>query len=115
MQELELRQKTGGTTVCFKDRCTLTEVESLCADLRALLFETKPAALQLDCSAVGDCDLSFIQLLLSVRTTGKASGIPVSLSAPAQGALALTLDRAGLSRPVENGTGWFDPFWAGGQ
>jgi anti-anti-sigma regulatory factor len=51
---------------------------------------------RIDCSAVTDADVSFIQLILAARRSAAAEGKTISLARPASGALLVRLMQAGL-------------------
>ncbi len=70
-----------------------------CAEqTRSLLLEALHGCspLCLDCSAVEDADLSFVQLLLSARKTAERSGKILTLAHDASGAFLHALSRAGF-------------------
>jgi anti-anti-sigma regulatory factor len=109
-------QDVGGAAVLeFSGRCSIVEAEDVLLRVKESLGGEGVSRLIFDCSAVVEADVTFVQILLSAKVTGKARGVSVELSAPAQGALAEVLERAGLTRPAEGGMRWFDSFWAGGR
>jgi hypothetical protein len=57
------------------------------------------AAMAIDCRAVTEMDLSFLQLVLSARKTAAAARKGLSFIPPATGVLSDTLGRAGLAGP----------------
>ncbi len=71
--------------------CTLRDV----AELRqALLTALRQDTMVLDCTAVTEVDLSFVQLVLAARNSAGANRLTVH--APPAGALAQTLIRGGF-------------------
>jgi anti-anti-sigma regulatory factor len=73
---------------------TLRTVETT----RAKLLETmeRHQALEIDCSAATEIDLSFIQLLLSARTSAQSAGKTIALAQPLSGVLSDVLQRGGF-------------------
>ena len=70
-----------------------------------------PAAIAIDCSAAGEVDLTFIQLLIAARISACASGQRISLAACPDGTLLDALIRGGFQLEPEAGGG----FWFRGQ
>lgn len=64
-------------------------------------------AVEIDCSAVTDVDLSLVQTILAARRSAAAFGATLTLAHPASGALLDTLTRAGLLGGPSND----DAFW----
>ncbi|MEG3175622.1 STAS domain-containing protein [Sphingomonas sp. RB3P16] len=64
-----------------------------------------------DVAALAECDLSFVQLLLAMRTHLQGNGATLSLAQPAGPALRALLDRAGFgnSNPDDS------QFWFHGE
>jgi anti-anti-sigma regulatory factor len=84
-------------------------VEAAYARLREA--SARHADLDIDCGAVDEADLSFIQLLLATRESARCAGRRIRLTAPAGGVLHETLRRGGFLGA--NGT---DPaFWWRGE
>lgn len=54
-------------------------------------------SITIDCSDAADVDVTFIQTLISARRTAEAQGKHFELTAPADGVLAATLARLGMS------------------
>ena len=62
----------------------------------------------MDVSALAECDLSFVQLVLALRALLKKDGATLSLSQPAGSALCALLDRAGFGEPdPDDAQFWF--------
>jgi ABC-type transporter Mla MlaB component len=73
------------------------------ADELAVLFRTAVAEstrLILEVSDVSEADLSFVQLVESLRRSSARSGAGVRLARPAEGALLSLLDRGGFLDPA---------------
>ncbi len=68
-------------------------------------------AVEIDCSGLGEVDLSFVQLLLSARKTALACGKSLALSHPASGALLDALRRGGFLVAVDGVTKDDETFW----
>ena len=81
---------------------TLRTIEATTAAVRDLLAQHPHV--EIVCGAVGEADLTLVQLLLSARRTAEQSGKRVTLAAPASGALLDALRRGGLAEAA-------DPFW----
>lgn len=64
------------------------------------------ADVEVDCSAVDACDLSFVQLLVAARKSAAANGVALRLAAPAAGALLETVRRSGLLQAAEERRFW---------
>jgi ABC-type transporter Mla MlaB component len=69
------------------------------AALRATFVEAfdTPGDVDLDCAAITEVDLSFVQLLESARRHCADAGRALRLTQPAQGAVAALLERAGFA------------------
>ena len=61
----------------------------------------------LDCDAIEEADLAFLQLILAARKSAKQAGKSLALTAPATGTLLATLDSAGI-RPEGDYRFWFE-------
>jgi len=83
-----------GNRLILKGPATMRTIEAIHARLSRLI-EEKPAV-EIDCSAATEVDLSLIQLLLAARKGANASGKTLILSRPASGALRDALMRSGL-------------------
>jgi hypothetical protein len=55
------------------------------------------ADIAVDCAALADIDLSFLQIVVAARAELAASGRTLSLTAPDDGPLAALLQRAGFA------------------
>lgn len=67
-------------------------------DIHAALqdYASSSTKIELDLDTCEDVDLSFLQLVESVRKSAAASGKPVTLSRPANDAVRTALKRAGF-------------------
>jgi ABC-type transporter Mla MlaB component len=74
----------------------LTTIYAETAHLRLKDALGKSSSIEIDCSGATEVDLSFVQLLLSVRKSGQLAGKSVRLSTPATGPLLEALRRGGL-------------------
>ncbi|MFV3126198.1 STAS domain-containing protein [Niveispirillum sp. KHB5.9] len=74
--------------------CTVRTAE----DMHALLTRAVAdhSVLEIDCSAVEEADLSFVQLLLAARESARRAGHTLRLAQSATGALHDTLHRGGF-------------------
>ena len=73
---------------------TIGSAESIAEVLKSALAQSSPIVI--DCDAVEDADISFIQLVLAARQSAKHLGKDVELKSPASGALRSILVQAGL-------------------
>lgn len=71
-------------------------------------------SLTLDCDALVEADLSFVQLLLALRKSADRLGIPVSLKEGASGALLQLLARSGFLTAPAGDPEHDDHFWLKG-
>ncbi len=78
---------SGPRTIRYADQTRSLLSEALCAH----------SAIGLDCSAVTEADLSFVQLLISGRMSAEASGKTVTLVHPPSGIFLQTLSKAGFT------------------
>lgn len=58
---------------------------------------SRNTAVVIDCSDVVDVDVTFLQILISARRSAEAQSKHFELSAPADGVLAVALERLGTS------------------
>ncbi len=72
---------------------TIREAAEMHADLRAALLH---GAVLLDCSAVTETDLTFVQLILAARRGAVAAGHSFAVREPIPAALADVLRRGGF-------------------
>lgn len=123
----------AGVRVVLDGALTMRTVDAVRATLRQILetapaetapLETAPletpagetppgAAVMIDCRAAGEVDLTFIQLLIASRVSGRHLGRSVNLAAAPDGALLDTLTRGGfrvVSESASDGTAgfWFE-------
>jgi ABC-type transporter Mla MlaB component len=76
---------------------------------RLLEMSGRHAVLEIDCSAVDEADLSFIQLLLAARESARRSGRTVRLAHPVTGALREALQRGGFLEAAADQAFWLRP------
>jgi ABC-type transporter Mla MlaB component len=76
-------------------------------ETRTLLLEALQGSspVTLDCSAVAEADLSFVQLLFAARRSAQLSGNVVTLAHSASGVLQQALSRAGFELAPDPLTG----------
>jgi ABC-type transporter Mla MlaB component len=81
-------------------------------DVHAKLLEmtARYRALDIDCSAAEEIDLSFVQLLIAARLSARLRGRSVTLTRPAGGLLRAALERGGLLSGTETAD---RAFWLG--
>jgi hypothetical protein len=80
------------------------------ATFAAPLLEAAQAGkdVTLDAEALAECDLSFVQLVLALRTHLKTAGATLGFAQPAGPALRALLERAGFGAPSsEDAHFWF--------
>lgn len=82
------------TVTCAGELC-LPRAEEIRDSLLAALDLAQPVAI--DLSEATEIDLSIIQLILAARLSAERRGLPLRLTAPAEGLLAATLHAAGLT------------------
>lgn len=73
---------------------TIRSIEAAHAQLRGLL--ATHAAVEIDCTATTEADISLVQLLLAARRSAEQSGKTIVLAKPAGGALLDVLSRGGF-------------------
>jgi ABC-type transporter Mla MlaB component len=78
---------SGPRTIRYADQTRSLLIDALCAH----------SAINLDCSAVTEADLSLVQLLISGRVSGQLSDKTVTLLHPPSGAFLQTLSKAGFT------------------
>jgi anti-anti-sigma regulatory factor len=80
--------------VALSGTLTLRNIE----DVRGWLLDAIQThqAITIDCAAVTEVDLSFLQLIIAARKSAASAGKSFSLAQPAAGAFLDTLGRAGL-------------------
>jgi len=69
-------------------------------------------AIEIDCNAVAELDLSLIQLVLAAKRSADKADKSLTLAAPASGKLRAALDRAGFLAAAVRGPG--EAFWLKG-
>jgi len=87
---------------------TVGASEAIGASLKAAL-STFPNVV-VDCSAIEEADISFVQLLIAARRSAKRGGKKLRLKSPASGQLLSILVRSGLVSK-ESGQSEDDKFW----
>jgi hypothetical protein len=84
---------------------TIREAEGTLQALRDALAAAPSVAL--DCDAVEEADLAFLQLILAARKSARQAGKNLNMTAPASGPLLAALDSAGI-RPEGDYRFWFE-------
>jgi anti-anti-sigma regulatory factor len=84
---------------------TIREAEDVAQVLRNAL--DGESDIVLDCNAIEDVDLTFLQLVIAGRRSAQRAGKGFALAAPARGALLAALDRTGI-RPEGEHLFWFE-------
>ena len=69
----------------------------------------------LDCAAVDEVDLTFLQMIIAARKAAEASGRELRLASPAGGVLLDALHRSGLLVGPEGSSLPEDAFWTKGE
>jgi ABC-type transporter Mla MlaB component len=83
------------STVECGDNLTIAQAQSLCAAITKALSAN--AAVKIECSEATEVDLTFIQLLVSAQRSAEAQHKHLEIAAPVGGALAIVLERLGIS------------------
>jgi ABC-type transporter Mla MlaB component len=95
----------------FEGALTMRTVEAVRATLLTAIEPPSglpPAGIAIDCSTASEIDLTFIQLLIAVRVSTRATGRSINLLPSPDGALLDTLTRGGFRVVPESGSGfWF--------
>jgi anti-anti-sigma regulatory factor len=84
---------------------TIREAENTAQSLRDAL--TGNDAIILDCGAIEEADLTFLQLVIAARKSARRDGKNLALAATARGPLLAALDKAGI-RPDGEHLFWFE-------
>ena len=84
----------GERTISFAGEVTISNIGEARDQLGALLNEQR--AVTIDVEDLAETDLTFIQLLEAVRRKAGETGVGLSLSKPAAGALLEVLRRGGF-------------------
>lgn len=122
-EKMNTAQSTGASLSCTSNEQrarvrlsgpqTIAQAQATHADLARALSTAEATDIEIDCADVTEADLAFLQLLIATVEGARLSGHAVTLSGPAQGAVAEALVKAGLSHPAGPDHGWLNPFWAG--
>jgi hypothetical protein len=91
---------------------TIRVIEAAHAKLRDLL--STHTAIEIDCTATTEADLSLVQLLLAARHSAENSGKTVVLAQPAAGALLDVLSRGGFLDAAAGSATADSEFWLRG-
>jgi ABC-type transporter Mla MlaB component len=97
--------------LAFDGALTMRTAETLCTTLREAIGQQVDVSI--DCTAAGEVDLTFVQLLVAARASARRSGRTVTLAAQPEGTWLHTLTRAGFritheDRPGEARAYWFE-------
>jgi hypothetical protein len=84
---------------------TIREAEDTARALRDIL--TAESAILLDCGAIEETDLTFLQLVIAARKSAVRDGKTLALASPAEGVLLTALAQAGI-RPDGSRQFWFE-------
>jgi anti-anti-sigma regulatory factor len=109
-----MRSRSKARNTVEVERCvldgalTLRTIEATRAKLLEMM--DRHQALEIDCSAATEIDLSFIQLLLSARTSAQSAGKTIALAQPA-GVLCDVLQRGGFLGAVPGQATVDEAFW----
>jgi anti-anti-sigma regulatory factor len=110
------RSVTSGTTekgrLALSESVTIRNIEAVREELLAMM--QRQPAVEVDCAALAQGDLSLIQLLLSARKSAGNSGGAIVLAQPAAGILRDLLTRAGLLAAAGGPPREEDAFWLQG-
>ncbi|MDO8608639.1 MAG: STAS domain-containing protein [Phaeospirillum sp.] len=91
----------------FSGAATIRHADEIAGRLKQALSSSD--RIEVDCTAVTEVDIAFIQLILAARKTAEAAGKTLTLSAPAVGALLEALTICGTQ------DGPRAQFWLGGR
>ncbi len=98
------------STIAFEGEQTIRTIGDAAARLRDAL--ESGAVVEIDCRAVTESDLCFVQLLLAARKSAAARGVELRLAAPAEGALHACLRTGGfLGDGVDRSASTEARFW----
>jgi hypothetical protein len=90
--------------------CTVRTADDVHAKL--LEMTARYRALDIDCRAAEEIDLSFVQLLLATRLSARLGARSVTLAHPAGGLLRAALERGGFLSGTETAD---QAFWLGSE
>jgi anti-anti-sigma regulatory factor len=98
-----------GNIIAWDGELSVAQAEEVHDRFRAALADGRPIVV--DCSAIEDADISFIQLLIAARTSARRRGVPFRLKQPVGESFLAVLRRCGffLEAPLPQ-----DDFWTGG-
>ncbi|MEW5726301.1 MAG: STAS domain-containing protein [Pseudomonadota bacterium] len=85
---------TAPTTIVFEGEQTIRTVAAAADRLKDGL--AGGGAVEIDCRAVTEADLTFVQVLLAARKASARRGIGLALAAPADGPLLACLKSGGF-------------------
>lgn len=100
------------TRVVLDGAQTLRNIHEAHDLLRATLADHP--TVEVDCEAVTEFDLSFVQLLLSAKRSADKTGRSFGLTSPATGQLRAVLERAGFLAAAPNELNDNAAFWSKG-
>jgi len=95
--------------IAWGGEISVAQAEEVHDRFRAALADGRPIVV--DCSAIEDVDISFIQLLIAARTSARRRGVPFRLTQPVGEPFLAVLRCCGflLEAPLPQ-----DDFWTGG-
>jgi len=109
----------AGVRLVLEGALTIGTAETVRATLRAAIERPPDGVatdIAIDCSAAGDIDLTFVQLLIATRISADLLGKTVRLAGSPDGALLNTLTRGGFRIVPDRSSAGHDPaetdgFW----
>ena len=103
----------GSAKLCFRGAMTIQTADASRGEVLKALGSAGVREIVIDCSAVDEVDVTFIQMLLTARVGAMAMGKRLALESPAVGALRAALLRGGF---LDAGTASEDhQFWTSGR
>jgi hypothetical protein len=97
-------QGPNGVVVRIGETATIQTIKQLHGELRAGFAGS--GGVTVDASAIGEVDLTFVQLIESARRTAAESGRQFTLSAPVDGELLEVLQRGGFLATADGAAFW---------
>ena len=97
--------KPSATVIGFSGAATIRTVDEIAERLKQALAVSK--SIEIDCSELGEVDLTFIQIVTAARKSALAAGKTLGLKAPARGCLLAVLNAAGI-QPAGLQAFWFE-------
>jgi ABC-type transporter Mla MlaB component len=72
------KKKDGGIDLVFSGQLTINNIEKITTEIKTIL--EKPTAINIQVKEVENLDLTFVQLIYSIKNSGKKNNFKVTLS-----------------------------------